>query len=266
MSKQSKFAVRGVLVLLLLALTAPSWADRDRRDDRGGSSIYYNGNSQTQDQRRNNSRRTQPNVRRDGGRSRVTPVIRNHRGYVLDQRYRHDRYYPRRGTRYRVLPREHHEVRYRGTRYYFHRGVWYRHIGTRYVVIQPPIGLYVSFLPPYYTTIWFAGIPYYYAAGVYYTWLPDRHVYVVATPPSDETASAPPGDTEEQLFVYPKEGQSEQQQATDRYQCYEWARGQTGFDPTMQGGDVPAEQHDSKRTDYQRAMKACLEARGYSVQ
>jgi hypothetical protein len=273
MSKQANFAMRGVWVLVLLTLTAPSWADRDHdrylRHD--APAANYSNILQAQDQRRDRTtrddRRSQPNVRvrRDDDRYRRNPVTRDRRGYVLDQRYRHDRYYPARGTRFRTLPREHREIRYLGTRYFFHGGVWYRHVGTRYIVIQPPIGLYISVLPPYYTTIWFGGIPYYYAAGVYYTWLPDRHVYVVASPPSDESISEPPGDSE-QLFVYPKQGQSEQQQATDRYECYEWSKSQTGFDPTVQGGDVPAGEHDSKRADYNRAMKACLEARGYSVQ
>ena len=34
------------------------------------------------------------------------------------------------------------------------------------------------------------------------------------------------------LFVYPKNGQSDQQTANDRYQCHQWAVGQTGYDPT----------------------------------
>jgi hypothetical protein len=33
------------------------------------------------------------------------------------------------------------------------------------------------------------------------------------------------------LIIYPKEGQSEKQQEKDKYECYTWARKQTGFDP-----------------------------------
>jgi hypothetical protein len=40
---------------------------------------------------------------------------------------------------------------------------------------------------------------------------------------------------------------------------------QTGFDPTLNGGGVPSEQATTKRSDYQRAMSACLEARDYTV-
>jgi hypothetical protein len=32
-------------------------------------------------------------------------------------------------------------------------------------------------------------------------------------------------------FVYPTKGQSQQQMEKDKYACYQWARGQTGFDP-----------------------------------
>lgn len=33
------------------------------------------------------------------------------------------------------------------------------------------------------------------------------------------------------LIIYPKEGQSENQQEKDKYECYTWAKKQTGFDP-----------------------------------
>jgi hypothetical protein len=32
-------------------------------------------------------------------------------------------------------------------------------------------------------------------------------------------------------IVYPAKGQSEDQMEKDKYQCYSWAKGQTGFDP-----------------------------------
>ncbi len=44
------------------------------------------------------------------------------------------------------------------------------------------------------------------------------------------------------------------------------ATGQTGFDPTQPGGGVAPDQNGARRQQYQRAMTACLEARGYSVQ
>ncbi len=73
--------------------------------------------------------------------------------------------------------------------------------------------------------------------------------------PAGQQAPPPVNDG---LYVYPQNGQSEEQQSSDRYECHQWANLQTGFDPTQaNGGGNP--------DDYQRAMKACLEGRGYSV-
>ena len=33
------------------------------------------------------------------------------------------------------------------------------------------------------------------------------------------------------LYVYPSDGQSKEQQDADEFQCYKWARDETGFDP-----------------------------------
>jgi uncharacterized protein YcfJ len=33
------------------------------------------------------------------------------------------------------------------------------------------------------------------------------------------------------LYVYPKEGQSTEQTDKDKYECYQWAKNDTGFDP-----------------------------------
>lgn len=35
----------------------------------------------------------------------------------------------------------------------------------------------------------------------------------------------------QELIVYPSKGQSKQQQEKDQFECYTWAKGQTGFDP-----------------------------------
>jgi len=64
--------------------------------------------------------------------------------------------------------------------------------------------------------------------------------------PSD--GGAAPG----QIFMYPKNGQSAEQQATDKAECQQWAQQQAG--QVAQNG-----------SDYQRAMTACVEGRGYSA-
>jgi hypothetical protein len=215
-----------------------------------------------------------------------------------DTRYNHDRVYPARGYEVRALPRDHRVVVHGGARYYFSGGVWYRPHGPRFAVIAPPFGLFVPFLPPYYAMVWGGGRPYYYANEVYY--VSQGNGYVVAEPPVGEVSLAPPPPTSpvtppmpptpqatspmppmppappmssaapavaptDKLFIYPRQNQSEPQQATDRFDCHKWAVGQTGFDPTQPPGGVPESQRGQKQADYQRAMSACLEGRGYTV-
>jgi hypothetical protein len=147
-------------------------------------------------------------------------------------------------------------------------------------------------LPLAFATYWYGGIPYYYANDVYYTWSPDYSGYVATDPPPvvDSSGSAaapdapPPADAQypsaqqyqgdpnaaanaapappqagagessqgqPRMFMYPKNGQSEEQQRTDKLACEKWASDQVGL-----GANGP---------DYQRAMGACIQGRGYSV-
>jgi hypothetical protein len=211
------------------------------------------------------------------------------RGQVLDSRYNHGGYYPPMGTTVRSLPGGYRPYYHGGQHYYFTGGVWYAPRGPGFVVIVPPPGLVISVLPPYYSTVWFGGIPYYYADNVYYTWQPDQNGYVVAPPPEgaamspdggdgapggDAPAGGPPGAPSgpggppagsSDLIIYPKSGQSKDQQAADEYECHNWARSQTGFDPTQPNGGVAANDADRSHSNYERAMAACLQGRGYQV-
>jgi hypothetical protein len=67
------------------------------------------------------------------------------------------------------------------------------------------------------------------------------------------------------MFIYPRKGQSEKLQAKDRYECHRWALSQTGYDPIQPPAGAPAAQMSQKRADYQRAMGACLDGRGYTM-
>ena len=49
--------------------------------------------------------------------------------------------------------------------------------------------------------------------------------------PQQRVAAPPPPST--QVFFYPTQGQGAAQQDRDRYECYLWARKQTGFDPSV---------------------------------
>jgi hypothetical protein len=61
--------------------------------------------------------------------------------------------------------------------------------------------------------------------------------------------------------LYPKNGQTSDQQARDRYDCYRFAVAQSGFDPMRGTGAASAGEQQS---DYERAQSACFEARGYA--
>jgi len=51
------------------------------------------------------------------------------------------------------------------------------------------------------------------------------------TPPARPAPAAAPPAVE--VFFYPAKGQTREQQERDRYECYLWAREQTGFDPSL---------------------------------
>lgn len=168
--------------------------------------------------------------------------------------------YPSRGAVVDHLPRGHRVFHYKGLPYHFYDGIWYRPVGSRFMVVLPPVGLLVPALPAGAVVVTLDGVTYFRHSSVYY--VQDSDGYRVVQNPE----AAPAADTvADELFVYPKEGQSAEQQANDRFECHEWAGNQTGYDPTRDGGGVSAQAREQKRSDYLRAMTACLEARGYSV-
>ena len=68
--------------------------------------------------------------------------------------------------------------------------------------------------------------------------------------PDQYQGQPPQGDTS-QVFMYPKNGQSQEQQSTDKQECQKWASDQVGL-----GSNGP---------DYRRALIACVQGRGYSA-
>jgi hypothetical protein len=124
-------------------------------------------------------------------------------------------------------------------------------------------------------------VPYYYANGIYYTPVPNTSEYVVVNPPPGyETANpqplpipapvpplsanpqavTPAPTVPQSLFVYPREGQTQEQITVDRSDCNEWAIGQTGYDPAH-----PGTAGSQRVGDFQRAVRTCLEGKGYTV-
>src|SRR6266404_3439787 len=91
-----------------------------------------------------------------------------HREEFRDSRFHHDRYYPPRGYQFSVLPPHPRLIVHGGQQFYFSGGVWYRPAHNFYVVVRPPIGIIVPFLPAFFTRVWVAAYTWYYADEVYY--------------------------------------------------------------------------------------------------
>ena len=157
------------------------------------------------------------------------------------------------------FPDRYWKVPYRGADYFYSGGYWYRPQGPHYVVVAPPYGVRVNYLPDYARQVWVGSALFFLAAGTYYQYLDDSRDYVVVSPPM-AAAPAQPGNGYD-VIAYPANGQSPQQVDQDRYQCYRWAVQQTGFDPASATYAPAAQVADT----YRRALGACLSGRGYSV-
>jgi hypothetical protein len=250
------------LIVVLVALSGimllgfPKTVSAQRHGG-GSQSSYSRGGGSYQPSYSRGGGSYQPSYSHGGGRQVVVPSYSHGGGrYYPNYSYRGGRYYPNYshgGSRYYPYHS------YRGWGYYPH----YYYGGWGYYSWWPWFSVVAS-LPLYYQTLWIGGYPYYYANGTYYA--PAAGGYAIVDPPQEAVSNVPPpaasAPSEDKLFIYPRKGQSEQQQAEDRYQCHRWAVDQTGYDPTRVSGGVPSVQ---KRGDYQRAMVACLDARGYSA-
>jgi hypothetical protein len=131
----------------------------------------------------------------------------------------------------------------------------------------PGYGLFFSTLPLYYSTLWWDGVPYYYANDNYYQWNGSVAQYESVAPPQEvvnQVASV------SDLFAYPMNQQTVEQQRQDKRECSNWAAIQSGVE--AQTSDLAAttvatdgNESATKRQAYLRAETACFEARGYSV-
>ena len=64
------------------------------------------------------------------------------------------------------------------------------------------------------------------------------------------------------LAAYPRNGQSQERQARDHYDCYQFGVAQTGYDPMRAGYGASG---TGNQTEFERAQAACFEGRGYTV-
>jgi hypothetical protein len=121
-------------------------------------------------------------------------------------------------------------------------------------VVAPYYGRYYA---PYYSPYY---APYYY--DPYYVAPPPMVIQEQVPVPNQMPQGVP---SSERIFIYPRQGQTEAQQANDRYECHRWSVGQTGFDPTQPPGNKTEAQMIQMRGDYHRALGACLDGRGYTM-
>lgn len=160
-----------------------------------------------------------------------------------------------------ALPHGYTRHSWNGRPYYYFAGSWYRPWGSSFAIVRPPLGLYVSYLPSYHTSFYYGGSRYFFADDTYYIYEPARSSYVVTRSPYGDENYEEEAATfdDDELYVYPAQGQSEEQQADDRYECHRWAVGETAYDP-VEGNYDP-----DRRAEYLRALSACLSGRGYTV-
>ncbi|WP_449431022.1 DUF6515 family protein [Pseudomonas putida] len=151
------------------------------------------------------------------------------------------------------------KVPYHGQDYFYSGGYWYRPHGGSYIVVTPPYGVRVDYLPSYAREVWLGGALFFLVADTYYQYLADSREYVVVQPPV--AAPMAPAANGYDVVAYPMYGQGQEQQEQDRYQCHRWAVSQSGFDPATAAYAPPGNVADT----YRRALGACFSGRGYSV-
>ena len=198
------------------------------------------------DLRRDNDRRWEGHERGPGGHGNAWGSGPQYRpGQVIDR-----------------FPGQNYRVPYRGQDYYYSGGYWYRPQGPQYVVVNPPRGVRVRYLPDYAQRMWIGSSVFFVAAGTYYQWADNTQEYVVVSPPVDASAPQPaPTLTNYDVAAYPAQGQSPQQIAQDQYECRRWAVEQSRFDPAS-ATYAPSPEVVSV---YRQSLANCFASRGYTV-
>lgn len=168
------------------------------------------------------------------------------------------------------MPGGYSRVPYQGSDYFYSAGYWYRPQGPRYVVVTPPRGVRVRYLPDYAQQVWLGSALFFVAAGTYYSYEQSTQEYVVAEPPQGVQPVYAPQQVQQaqqaadpyDVAAYPANGQTQQQVEQDRYDCYRYAVQQSNFDPASATYQPAPEVVGI----YRQAMAGCYAGRGYSVQ
>ena len=222
-------------------------AGRDRADDLRGQ-LKERKDGRERIKRRENRQEDRTDRKRDARRD--------------DRNERHSHYHRHKvGVHVNVLPPRHTTIVVGGSPFYYYGGVYYRPTSSGYVIVAAPINASIVVLPFGYVAFNIGPSRYYYANGTYYVYsTTHRHYVVVAEPQGGAKAVAQASSSTPQILVYPKNGQNQEQQDQDRYECHVWAMEQSNFDPTS--FEPQAVEHKST---YRRALTVCLEGRSYEV-
>lgn len=153
------------------------------------------------------------------------------------------------------IPSQHIVVRFRNHPYYYHGGLFYDLNRGSYIIVNAPVGALVPSLPLGYLSFGVGPGRYFYFGGTYYVQSGQQYEVVAPPPQAQQIVNT----AQQEMIIYPAKGQSQDQLDQDRYQCHVWSVGQTGFDPSANDPDL------GLKPEYNRAMGACLEARGYVV-
>ena len=162
------------------------------------------------------------------------------------------------------FPDREYRVPYRGMDYFYSGGYWYRPLGPRYVVVEPPRGIRVSYLPDYAEQVLIGGSVLFLAAGSYYAYEESTRDYVVVEPPAGTLQPQQQPQIASNGYdveAYPANGQSAEQVNQDGYECYQYAVQQSGFDPRT----ATYQPDPSVVQNYRQAQGNCLSSRGYQV-
>jgi len=202
------------LSVLLWGIQASTLADADERD---------RGRAEPRPETRT------PGVR-PGPRSEGRPAF-DGRGQRLDSRYNHGRYYPPRGYRSALIAGRLSPLLSRRESLLFQRRHLVRTARTEFIVVSPPPGLVISTLPPT-PRFGSAVFPTIMRTTCTTRGSPIKTLMPWVDPPDDADAPTPPppppDSAQADLIIYPKNGQTKEQQAADQFECYNW-RGPNRF-------------------------------------
>ncbi len=160
------------------------------------------------------------------------------------------------------LPSHRHRHYHHGTPYFFFDNLWYRSHSSGFIVVTPPFGLIVPFLPSTYEEVVIGQRSYLRSNGIYYSRVDDGYA-VVRAPASEQDLDSFPDMP--LLTIVPLEQQSETQLTQDKTDCHLRAVDQSGFDPRIEGGGVSYASYLKRKHEYRQVFTECLLKREYEV-